>query len=576
MKTGYPSIDRPWLKFYPDNINSINISNTTIYENIFSRNNKHLENYSLEYYGNRKTYRELFDLIDLYASSLVQIGVREGDIVSVCAINSIDAIALIYAINKIGAVSNLISGLSDEKSLKTFIIDSDSHYLFVLDMFLERFTFDDTLPLHKVVVMNITNDMGVLNRYGARYLKRMAPIRIKESEKFLSWKTFTRIRKKEVATAGKSTDIAMICYTGGSTGGSKPVLLSNFAINSTAEQYLIGGADVKPGQKWLNYIPIFVAFGMVASIHLGLLGGNEIILRIPNSEPMSSAIRKYRVNHVVYGPYFWEELANEDISIDLSDIIEPTAGGDKLPLAVEKKINDYLDRNGAQYPLLNGYGMTEVAAGVAVNSKKAHKLGSVGIPLCKNIIAAFDLDTNEELQYGKSGEICIQTPSVMDGYLNLPEETANVLKKHADGKMWVHTGDLGYLDEDGFLFLSGRLKRFFLYKRVGYVKKVFCLEIEKLLLECAMVEACAVVPISDKEYQQVPVAFVRVKKEYNHLQDKQIEDQLRKKMQECDQSLCPTRYYIVENFPVTTVSKVDYSKLEKIAEKKQLSYDDTN
>lgn len=566
--TGYPSIDKPWMKYYPEESENQPISNNTLYQNVLKHNQKNMNQFALEYYGNRVTYRQFFEKVDTISKALVHIGVSEGDIVSVALLGSIDAIALIYAINKIGAVSNLISGISDVKDLKFFLQNTGSEYLFVLDNFLKTFLpFLPETNIKKVIVLNLTDDMGIISKYGARLLKGIRPIKLKKDLKLQSWKEFILLGKdREEKEGGRSEDVALICYTGGTTGQSKAVELTNYACNATAEQYLIGGADVHSGQLWLNYIPVFVAFGMVTSIHLALLGGNEIILRISNSEHMTVALKKYKINHVVYGPHFWEELADDNEKIDLSNIIEPTCGGDSLPLSVEKKINEYLTRNGAKYPILNGYGMTEVSAAVAVNSIRAHKYGSVGIPLCKNVVSAFDINDNSEKKYNQEGEICILTPSVMNGYLNMPEETDNIIRVHSDGLSWVHTGDFGYVDEDGFIFISGRLKRFFLYKRVGFVKKVFCLEIEKILMQNKNIENCAVVPIPDENHQQVAKAYIKIKNEAETTFDI-IRSDLEQRFSAEDESLRPVEYSKVDVFPLTSIGKIDYKKLEEISKR---------
>jgi len=208
--------------------------------------------------------------------------------------------------------------------------------------------------------------------------------------------------------------------------------------------------------------------------------------------------------------------------------------------------------------------MTEVGAAVAVNFKNAYEFGSVGTPLVKNVISAFDIETGKELKYGEEGEICIHTPSMMMGYINNPEETANIIKKHDDGLMWVHSGDLGYISENGFVHISGRLKRCMLCIANGVQKKVFSLDIEKALLMHEKIDNCAVVPVPDKEINEAPVAYVILKKEYMH--DDTIEEELRIHCETHLQDVYrPIKYIFCDKFPLTKVGKVDYKTLENRA-----------
>lgn len=361
----------------------------------------------------------------------------------------------------------------------------------------------------------------------------------------------------------KANDTAVITYTGGTTGGSKGVELSNYGIVAMAQQYIWCETALSPGQTWLQVIPLYVAFGVCASLQLPLMAGQEIILRIPLSETLAEMCEKLRPNHIVFGPVQWEEFADENRDIDLSFLIEPTSGGDRLPLPVEEKIDSYLLKHGSKYPLMNGYGMSEVSAAVALGFKRAHRIGSVGIPLCKNTLAAFDVDTGEECQYGQEGEICAYTPSMMKGYVNNPEETSNVIRKHPDGLNWVHTGDIGFIDKDGFVFISGRIKRYFIYIENSEQKKVFSLDIEKVLIKHPSVENCAVVPKNDEKHGQVGVAYIQLRSPSD--EQCEVERELRILGEnELDTRACPQTYRFVDEFPTTRLGKVDYRELERL------------
>lgn len=360
---------------------------------------------------------------------------------------------------------------------------------------------------------------------------------------------------------------ALITYTGGTTGGSKGVLLSNNAILAVAEQYIIGEKELKRDSTWVQLLPLFIAYGVTCSLLIPLSVGMTLIVRIPMSDSISELCEKFKPNHIMYSPVFWESFATENKPLDLSYLIAPITGGDILRPGIEAKINDYLKKCGSPYLIMNGYGMTEVGAAVSCNYRHIYEFNSVGAPFLKTIISAFDVETGEELTYRQEGEICIHTPSMMIGYLNDREETANIIRTHKDGLKWIHSGDLGYVTEDGFVHISGRLKRYMLYIQNGVAKKIFSLDMEKVLLTHSEVDNCAVVPIKSKEFNQVPVAFLIFK---NRTASEITENEIRKFIEDrLEPPYCPAKYYFVEKFPLTKVGKCDYCALEQMAHRLQ-------
>ena len=286
------------------------------------------------------------------------------------------------------------------------------------------------------------------------------------------------------------------------------------------------------------------------------------IIRIPMQESISEIFKKFKPNIVVHGPAYWEKFADDNKAFDLSDFIFPATGGDVLRLSVEEKINCYLRSHGCKHHILNSYGMTETGAGVTTNYPAVRREGSVGIPFFKSVVAAFDIETATELPYGQEGEICVCAPSLMMGYVNAPEETAAILRRHDDGKIWLHTGDLGYVDEDGFVFICGRVKRFFAYADNGIHKKIFSMDIEKILLRHPAVENCAVVSIPDKKHLEAPVAYIILKTDAAAESKKELQAYGAKQL---SGGYRPVRYYFVDKFPLTKIGKVDYRTLEKMA-----------
>lgn len=565
--TGYPSIDKPWLKYYSEEAFNFRLPEKTIFEHITEKNADNLNRVAISYYGNNFTYKEFFNYINTIAFSLLQLGVKQGDVVTVCMINSPETICLLFALNKIGAVANMVCGASTVSELTQFVLETKSEIVFTLDIFQDKILqIADTCRLKSVIVASITRSMSLLNRLGAKLIKKMKPITIQKDRRFIPWDEFLRSPDGNIETVHAPEATAIITYTGGTTGGSKGVALSNKAVIAVAEQYILGERELYRQSKWAQVLPLFIAYGVTCSLMIPLCVGMTLIVRIPMADSIAKLCRKYKPNHIMYGPAFWEAFADDNKNLDLSYLIAPITGGDTLRATTETKINDYLKKCGSRYMLMNGYGMTEVGAAVSVNYRDVYEFGSVGVPFVKNVVSAFDVETGEELRIGEEGEICICTPSAMSYYINNKEETDKILRRHKDGQLWIHSGDLGYISENGFIHISGRLKRYMLCIKNGVQKKVFSLDVERALLQNPCVDNCAVVPIDDPEINQVPVAFVILKSEYMKSADN--EKSLR---EHCNKSLPdvyrPVKYFFVKEFPHTKVGKVDYRALEREAEK---------
>lgn len=564
--TGYPSIDKPWLKYYSEEAIHSPLPEGTVYEYIKRVNQDNLDRIALNYYGKELSYRSFFEQIDSISNSLVYYGVKEGDVVTICTVNSPESVLLYLALNRLGAIANMIVGSDAQNDIIAHLNDTKTELVFTLDLFQNTFLeILNRTKVHTVVVMTITQGMSVLNRLGARLMKGIKETPLPNDRRFMKWSDFLSHSATHTWVSHNAKAPAVITYTGGTTGGSKGVMLSNYAILSVAHQYIMGEKNLHRNSTWVQIVPLFTAYGITCSLGIPLIVGMTLIIRIPMSEPLSSICKKYHPNHIIYGPAFWEKFADYNANLDLSTLIAPISGGDTLRPSVERKVNDYLKSHKCAYPLMNGYGMTEVGAAVSVNFKEQYEFGSVGAPFIHNIIAAFDPETGEELQYGQEGEICIHTPSMMIGYLNNPTETTNVIRRHADGNLWVHSGDLGFISDRGFIHISGRLKRYFNYANNGVWKKVFSLDIEKALLQNPNVENCAVVPISDDIFNQVAFAYIILK--HDKATKDVIEQELRSYCESnLQQAYRPVQYRFIEAFPLTKVGKVDYLKLEKLAE----------
>lgn len=556
--TGYPSIDKPWLKYHTEEAITTPLPECTLYEYIFNSNQDNLNSIAINYYGTDITYGKFFDNISPVAGALERNRVKEGDIVTVCMINSPEAIELIFALNKIGATANMIYGISTVDEIEKYLIDTGSTIVVTLDIFHDKFVeLTKKIRIDKVIVASQTQSMSNEEKEAMENIQIPVP----EGEQFLSWEEFLTDARPSDTICRNPESAAIITYTGGTTGGSKGVVLSNKAIIAVTWQYCKLDIPMIRNSIWVQVLPLFIAYGATCSLTIPLSIGMKVVTRIPMTDSIADLCKKFKPNFLMYGPAYWEAFADDDENLEPSHFIDPVSGGDSLRANTENKINKYLLEHGSPCKIMNAYGMSEVSAAVSANIPKAHEFGSVGIPLVKNIIAAFDIETGEELKYGEEGEICIQTPSIMTGYVNNPDETNNIIKKHDDGLLWVHSGDLGYISENGFVHISGRLKRFMLCIANGVQKKIFSLDIEKVLLKYPKVDNCAVVPVPDEIINEAPAAYVILKKEYTN--DENVETELRDYCINYLQDVyCPVKYFFVESFPRTKVGKVDYKALE--------------
>lgn len=563
--TGYPSVDKPWLKYYSEKEINTPLATGTMYSYISKKNQDNLSRIALNYYGTNITYQQFFDHISDVASALEHIGVKAGDIVTVCMINSPETVYLLFALNKIGAVANMVAGVSSPAELKKYISDTKSTVVFTLDIFQSKIVeIIDNTSIECTIVTNLTQSMSLTNRIGAKLFKGAKSIPLQKDSRFISWQQFLSKSNGHSSTFADGEAPALITYTGGTTGGSKGVLLSNNAIIAVAEQYIIGEQELYRKSKWAQLLPLFIAYGVTCSLLIPLSVGMTLIVRLPMSDSIAALCKRFKPNHIVYSPAFWEKFADDEKIFNLSYFIAPITGGDVLRPNIETKVNQYLKKCGSPYLLMNGYGMTEVGAAVSCNYRHIYEFNSVGAPFVKTVISAFDVETGEELTYGQEGEVCIHTPSMMMGYINAPEETKNIIHLHNDGLKWVHSGDLGYVTADGFVHISGRLKRYLLHFQDGVAKKIFSLDIEKVLLRCPHIENCAVVPVEDNKVNQAPAAFVILQR---NIDPEAAEREIKAYAEEnLEVSYRPIRYYFIEKFPLTKVGKVDYQALEQMAQ----------
>lgn len=565
--TGYPSIDKPWLKYYSEEALNAKLPACTIYDYLYESNKDYRGRTALNYFGRKITYGELFENIEKAARALKQNGVGKGSIVTVLMPTLPETVYLFYALGKIGAIGNMVDPRTSAEGIRDYIQEVGSELLIAVDVVLPK-TADilSKTTIKKVLVISPADSLPPVLRTLYKMKQGKRP---KLNGACISWKSFIAEGAAYTGTTSAGYEKnrpVVIVHTGGTTGRPKGVMLTNDNLNISAFQCQISGIDMQREHTWLNIMPPFIAYGVGNGLHLPLSIGMETIL-IPQFDPhkFDDLLLKYKPNHMTGVPSHYGTIINSKKmkGQDLSYIIAPTVGGDAMDTELERKTNQFLAEHHCQYFVTKGYGMTEVAACVTVCiSNDCNQIGSVGIPLTHTTVSIFDLDTGTELTYNQQGEVCITGPNTMLGYYKNPKATAEIIVRHKDGLDWVHSGDIGYMTEDGMLFIVDRIKRM-IVRHDGF--KVFPSMIEKTIASHEAVQSCCVVGIPDKEHSQgkLPAVHVVLAPAFSGQEDavrQQLAVLCQKELPEYAQ---PVDYVFRDSLPLTSIGKVDYRALEE-------------
>ena len=560
----YASQAKPWLKYYDQKFIDQTLPALSAFEYVCQRSKNHLNDTALEYYGRKFTYADLIVNVKKTAAALRGAGVKKGDIITVVSIMTPEIIALFYAADMMGATLNLVDPRYSVEGIREYIEEVDSHLLVCLNVVYERCRqAAKRTNVEKVIVLSPADSLPPVMAVG---YKLTTPDKNKYASNVIRWKQFIKGGEGQ-STAAEPYDpdhACVVVHTGGTTGSPKGVMLTDDCSNGIALQFQAYPKLFHRGQKLMNVMPPFIAYGFACGIHLPLVLGFTVII-IPNLDPakLGSLVLKHKPEHMFGVPTHYQQLASDPKlrDKDLSFIINYAAGGDSLSRGAEQTVNDFLAAHGARYPIAKGYGMTEVSSAATVAAGLDNKPGSVGIPMVNTVVAAFEPGTDQELPIGQRGELCISGPCLMKGYYNKPEETAILLRRHPDGRVWAHTGDMGYLDEDGFVYLDSRIKRMII-RHDGF--KVFPSMIENVVSRHPAVHQCSVVGCADKDHTQgrLPFVYIVLKSDTTAKKKQVIRELERMCAEELPEYVQPVAYKFISSMPMTPVGKVDYRQLE--------------
>lgn len=559
------TINVPWAKYYPDGQVHLEYSEGSLYDELEKSANMYPKYCAYNYFGRTVSYNTFISQIETIAKSFCELGVEKGDVVTICMPNTPEAIISFYALNKIGAIANIIHPLSAENEIKYYLNISDSKYLLAIDLAYDKIeNIIDQTKIEKTIIVSVSESMPTLLNIGYNITQGYKN-KIKNTEKIIQWKDFKISGDNYLGNTKvevNKEDCAAILYSGGTTGKPKGIILTNLNFNAVAKQCTVACGFVKPKDSLLAILPIFHGFGLGICIHTVFMNGATSIL-IPqfNAKKFDDLLKKYHPNIIIGVPTLYEALLNNKNmnNVDLSYLKGAISGGDSLSPSLKKEVDKFFREHNAHIQIREGYGLTECSSASCLTPINIYKEGSIGVPLPDMMYKIVAPNTDEELPNGETGEIIISGPSVMAGYLNEEVETNLALQKHKDGKIWLHTGDLGYMDKDGFVFFKQRLKRMIVSS--GY--NVYPSQIEEIMNMHPSVLTSTVIGIPHPYKIQVAKAYVVLKQNVKKSKSKikeEIMDLCKKNLARYSQ---PYEIEFRESLPKTKIGKVNYKELEK-------------
>lgn len=525
---------------------------------------------ALDFMGSHTLYPKLVEQIHECARALKALGIREGDKVTLCMPNAPQTVVMFYAVNMVGAIANMVHPLSAEGEIEFYLNDSESVAALTLDQFYGKFAAirGNTPCLKHLIIATVKDALNPVMKLGYALTEGRKIPRLPKDADVILWKQFLangRDYAGEVRVPRKADDPAVILYSGGTTGITKGILLSNMNFNALAAQIVATNPIYDKGDKMLSIMPMFHGFGLGVSIHSMLAVGGRCIL-VPRFTPQTYAdlLRKHKPNFIAGVPTLYEALLRipnlEDL--DLSCLKGVFSGGDSLPPELKKRFDKFLKDHGAKIEVREGYGTTECVTASCLTPLTKAKEGSIGIPFPDTYYKIVKVGTEEELPYGEEGEICLAGPTVMLEYVKHPQETAQTRRVHADGLTWIHTGDLGVMDDEGFIYFRQRIKRMIVTS--GY--NVYPSQIENILDAHEAVHLSCVIGVKDPYKMQKVKAFVVLKPGYepSEATREMLMDYCRKRIAKY---AMPYDIEFRDDLPKTLVGKVAYRVLEEEMEK---------
>lgn len=556
-------IDAPWKKYYTEEELDIKIPNISMYNQVLRSAKENPDLIAYEYFGKKVTFKKFIKQVDTAAIAFKKMGIKKGSIVSIVLPNVPEALISVYALNKLGAIASMIHPLSSEGELKEKFISTNTTHLVMIDLYYKEIKrILQFTNIEKTIFVEASTSMNPFMRLFYKISQIGKFEKYPKRKDFMSWNKFVKTARfsKMVINSkfGKDTP-AIILSSGGTSGKPKNVIIQNRAFVLLAVQAKKVLKSLKVGDRCLTILPNFHGFGLGVCMHTPLsLGVTTILIPQFDAKKFDILFKKTKPNIVLGVPTLYEALvsSNNVKNLDLSSLKYVICGGDFLSSSLENKLNKYLSDHNCLVQVTQGYGMSEVLSAVVIAHDDVNKLGSVGIPLPGNYVKIIDPATRKSVPFNSVGEIVINTKAFMMGYLNNESETNDALQVHDDGHIWLHTGDLGCMDEDGFIFYKGRQKRMIV--KSGY--NIYPSQIEEVIEAHPAVLQCTVVGVPHPYKHEVPKAFIVLKSGYHSLLVKnQIKEHCKKNLAKHMQ---PYEIVYRKSLPKTKLGKVDFKALQ--------------
>ena len=554
----------PWLSSYGEVPFHLKYSDNTLYSALSHTASADPHFTALAFMGRKIDFTELLSEVDRVSRGFYSIGVRPGMRVMVCLPNVPQAIYCLYGLNRIGAIGTMVHPLSSVGEIVYDLNEAECDYAITLDQFYSK--FQDVLrqrPLRKLVITRVSDELPAVIAPFYRLFSERRNGRIRSTGNVIVWKDFIKCGDGVAGQCAEHKknprDEAVVLFSGGTTGVTKGIRLSDYNFNALAQQTIAMSHEEIRHSKMLAAMPVFHGFGLGVCIHTMIFAGGTAIL-VPrfNVKSYASLIKKHRPNFIAGVPTLFEAIARNTYldGVDLSCLKGVFSGGDSLSVELKKKFDRFLAEHNAGIRVREGYGTTECVTASCLTPYNKEKEGSIGLPYPDTYFRICTIGTDQEAPYGTEGEICICGPSVMIGYINHPEENANTLHTDSDGNVWLHTGDLGYMDDEGFIYFRQRIKRMIVTS--GY--NVYPSQIENVIDAHQAVRMSCVIGVPDPYKMQKVKAFVVLAEGYSD--SPELREEL---MEHCRMNVAkyamPYEIEIRDSLPTTLVGKVAYTKL---------------
>ena len=564
MQYKLDNVATPWLESYGGVAPNLDYSENTMSEAVLETAAKEKDFPALTFMGKATSYTRLAAELDRVGRAFYALGIRPGTRVLVCLPNVPQAVFCLYGLNRIGAIPTMVHPLSAVSELAFYMNEADCHMAVTLDQFYGKFLeVKQQRPIDKLIVCRVSDELAFPLNIGQKLMtERKFPKVTGEND--LVWKDFLKladsVTEGYVAKKDFRTE-AVVLFSGGTTGTTKGIMLSDLNFNALAHQTAnMAHAEVHHA-KMLAAMPVFHGFGLGVCIHtLMYIGGTSILVPRFNVKSYANLIRKTKPNYIAGVPTLFEAITRNRYldGADLSCLRGVFSGGDSLTIELKKKFDKFLADHNASVRVREGYGTTECVTACCLTPYNKEKEGSIGIPFPDTYFQICKPGTCEELPYGEEGEICLTGPSMMLGYIGHEEENKETMRLHADGHVWLHTGDLGKMDDEGFIYFRQRIKRMIVTS--GY--NVYPSQLENIIEGHPAVQRSCVIGVKDPLKMQRVKAFIVLKDGYKA--DEAMREDL---MKHCKAHIAkyalPSEIEFRDTLPTTLVGKVAYTVLEK-------------